>query len=249
MSAYGFLFSVEELEQSATSFYSYPAFRSLFAAVLEADTAGEFSCAVISGDLLLHNLADRIESVRFEGRATRTALHGVGRVERCDPKLFQTLIWDFCDAADHAWHTLDQRTLPDRLGRWDVCSIGLSALDPDTASFVDSELGLLDGYLGAFEVDAGNPIQQRVMIGGLPHAFDYVRRSLLFDPWSSEDPLDPPPLTRHGDEWWVGFPFTRIDYRDETEREAAPAWPRAEFVGPRRRFGRDSFAAPRANTS
>jgi hypothetical protein len=229
MPAFGFLFSIEQLERRAIGPYSSPAFRPLFAAVLQADSAGDFSCCVISGDLLLHNLAYRIGSVRFEGRATKTALRGVEHVEQGDPKLFQTLIWDFCDALGHAWHSLDQQAMPDHLAQWDIYAIGLSALDPSAASFIDGELRRQDAYLGAFEVDSGNPIQQRVMIGGLPHAFDYVRRSLLFDPWATEDPFDPPPLTRHGDEWWVGLPLADVEYRDDAQRVTAPQLPSSEL--------------------
>ncbi len=197
----------------------------------EADK-GTAAFGVLLGDLLLDNLAYKVARVSLSGKSDKWGYEGVSTRSEGDLELFQTLIWDFCDAIAGRWHSLDLESLPEVLGHRDVFVVALSALDPGLRGKVDAGLRDHEFYLGAFEVDPGNPIQQRVTGGGLVHDCDYRSRSLFFSPWESEEPLDPPPLNRHGDEWFADLPFAEVRYyADEElwgeEEEKAPAWPTA----------------------
>jgi hypothetical protein len=225
----GFFFDVETLDELSPGGYDRPALTALFAAVLACDDEGA-SFQVREGDLLLHNLAYTTAKVTFTGKGDATGYDGVAVRSEGDTKLFQTLIWDFCDALEDRWHSFDQASLPRALGRRDIFAIALSALPLKLREAVDSSLRGREFYLGGFEVDPGNPVQQRVTGGGLIHFSDYRERALLFDPWQSEEPLDPPPLDPHGDEWFGSLPFAAVRYMTEEEYGNAglvPGWPTA----------------------
>jgi hypothetical protein len=229
VSACAFLFSIEDLEKGGAGIYSSPAFRALFRGILRHDEGGGARFRVLAGDLLFHDVAYSIQRVRFEAREARYSLHGLERTYGGDRKLLQTLIWDFCDSLEYGWYSLDQQRLPYHLGHDNLFAIAVSFIDRRLAAAIDADLTAADPYLGAFAVDAGNPIHQRVTVGTLPHSFDYIERSLVFDPSRSEDPFDPPPLTRHGDEWWVGLSFTAVRYRYDDEQLELANWPSAEL--------------------
>lgn len=223
---HAFLFSIERLERAADGNYAVPAYRPLFESILEADAEAIASFRVFTGDVLLHNLAYKTGAVAFEGKVTRHGFIGTTRTERGDPALFQTVVWDFCDSLGAGWTTIDLEALADRLFVWDVFGVALSSTERALVAAVDSCLQTDDGYLGAFAVDVGNPIQLGATSRSLPHHFDYWDRSLVFDPLRSEDPFDPPPLTRHGDEWWVGLPLKAVRYLREEDTRPNP-WPSA----------------------
>jgi hypothetical protein len=225
-----FMFSVDRLEEVALGGYDGPALKALFWGLLEVDEGAEFQ--VLLGDLLLHNLAYKVAKVTLSGKSSEWGFDGVSTRSEGDLDLFQTLIWDFCDAIADRWHSLDLGALPAVLGHRDVFVVALSALDKDLRKKVDASLRGHRFYLGAFEVDPGNPVQQRVTGRGLVHACDYRSRSLFFSRWESEEPLDPPPLVQHGEEWFVGLPFAEVRYHEEEElweerEEKVPGWPEA----------------------
>lgn len=231
MPAYAFLFSIAQLEIAADDLrrasYADPAKRPFFLALLDVDTDPRAICQVRHGDVLLHNLAYKVSEVRYSGKKTKYGREGIAHTSAGDPTLYQTLIWDFCDSVHSAWTSLDTTSLADRFAKWDVYGIAVSALEEDVACGVDDRMAEYPAYLGGLQVDLGNPVHRRVLAGGLIHDFDYVQRSLVFDPWESEDPIDPPPLERHGDEWWIGLPLTAVRYWEdgETLRDELPDWP------------------------
>ena len=226
--AVAFMFSVDRLEEVALGGYDGPALKALFSGLLEVDEGAAFQ--VLLGDLLLHNLANKVSKVSLSGKSSEWGFEGVSTRSEGNLDLFQTLIWDFCDAIADRWHSLDLGALPTVLGHRDVFVIALSALDPELRGHVDSSLREHSFYLGAFEVDPGNPVQQRVTGGGLVHDCDYHLRSLFFSRWESEEPLNPPPLIQHGEEWFADLPFDEVRYYEEEElwgerEERVPGWP------------------------
>jgi hypothetical protein len=65
----------------------------------------------------------------------------------------------------------------------------------------------------------------------LIHRSDYHDGWLFFDPLDSEEPFDPPPLNRHGDEWYVDLGFDGYRYLTDDERAEeclVPPWPPSE---------------------
>jgi hypothetical protein len=222
-----FLFDREQLVEADSWAYRAPALNALVAATLDVDRAATVCFELRQGDILLHNLAYRTTGVdsSVNERGTRTT----SRSTAGDVDLYGTLIWDLSDSLKERWHSLDLSLLEQRLGRLEVSAVSISALGAAERGEIDVALRRFAPYLGAFAPDPGNPIHRQVAERTLIHECDYVRRSLLFDPWKSEDPLDPPSLNRHGDEWYADLPLAGVRYLDETDRAdpCAPPWPDA----------------------
>jgi hypothetical protein len=215
-----FYFSIEGLEGVADGSYNLPALIATFTALLEADEDGEAAFELRQGDLLLHNLCYIPARVEYEVKTVGTRTHrSLATHTTADTDLFKTLIWDLDDALAGAWRTLDSDTLFRAVGYRDVYVLTMSDLAPRLRDHVDHRLRSEPFYLGAFEADPGNPIQRHISVDTLIHRSDYRQRWLLFDPWSSEDPLDPPPLDLHGEEWYLGLDFAGVRYLTPEERE------------------------------
>lgn len=233
MPALAFLFDVEVLEEHSPSSYNLQPLKSFFELLLELEAKASFDFELLQGDLLLSNLAYAPTRVRMEHKpdgSTSVATHTSG-----DKKLYETLIWDFCDSMEDRWHTVVSADLTASLGRTEVFALAVSDLPLEAATEIDDGLSAVEAYLGAFEIDLGNPIQRRVTAGGLVGDFLYRNGSLLFDPWHSEEPLDPPPLERHGEEWFIPLGFDEIRYMTSEEWEAwqrTTMWPIVE-ISPR----------------
>jgi hypothetical protein len=210
-----FLFDREQLAEAESWGYHTPALRAVIAAVLDADTDASESFELRFGDLLLHNLAYKTTGV--ESGTSRPGTRSIATSTAGDTDLYRTLIWDFSDSIGERWHSADLQLLDERLGRLEVSAISLSFLLARQRQKVDAALRHAPFYLGAFEPDAGNPIHWYVAEESLIHECDYLDRSLLFDPWRSEDPFHPPPLVRHGDEWYAPLPLNEVRYKTGAE--------------------------------
>ncbi len=224
-----FLFRIEELERVGAWNYAIPACTPIFRAVLEIDQGAEAAFRVFSGDFLLHNLAYRTSRAEFTGRRSRHGHEGVRVTRTANVPLYRTMVWDLCDALEEQWHTLDLGRLADELFHPNLFAISFSSGDHDLAAGIDARLASEPGYLGACSIDPGNPLHVSATLHTLPLAFTYARRAMLYDPWGSEDPLNPPPLNRHGDEWWSGLPFDAVRYATDAERQELALWPASEL--------------------
>jgi Domain of unknown function (DUF6883) len=224
-----FLFDTEQLVGIEPMAYRRPALKAVLSAVLAADVDRKARFQLRQGDVLLHTLAYTVSGVEFKpgAKANTTSIS-----EQGDTDLYRTLIWDFCDVLGERWHSLDLDLLAQKLGHIDVTAIGLSALDLRQREAVDDLLNASVQYLGGFEPDPGNPVQRFVSKDSLILACDYQDGTLLFDPWESEDPFDPPPLSPHGEEWFDGLPLSGVRYKTEeelAEQTLVPPWPSEEF--------------------
>jgi hypothetical protein len=229
------LFEIEGLEEQGSP-YHHPALRLFFESLLAVDEKATMAFELRQGDLLLDNLAYAPSRVRLEHHpdgSTSIATHKQGDVD-----LYATLIWDFCDALEDRWHSTDSAQLTRALSETGVYALAASALDLDSARRIDLGLRDVPYYLGAFELDPGNPVQQRVTGGGLINDLSYRDRTLIFDPWQSDNPADPPPLDPHEEEWFNGLEFAEVRYMTSeeliSEQKTAP-WPTGELSSRGRR--------------
>jgi Domain of unknown function (DUF6883) len=221
-----FLFRVEELERAGKWSYAIPAYKPMFEAILRLDEEGRATFAVLSGDFLLYNLAYRTSAMSFSGKRSKHGYEGIRTTKSADIPLYKTLIWDLCDALEEQWHTLDVDELADELFRPNLFAVVLSRPSDEIARGVNDHLRGERAFLGAFAVDTGNPVQQRVTVGLLPRVFVYMQRILLYETWRSGDPFNPPPLDPNGHEWWSDLEFAEVRYGD-AEIANLPAWPRS----------------------
>lgn len=142
--------------------YSYGSvFDAAFLKALSAaDSAGRTNSGVFRGDVLVRNLTTKITAVsKGENRS--------GRQQSYDKNLLSTIIWDLADSLAGQWNTVDQEYFPLILGGGNVHCISVPNLPVELKAEIDERLRDTNGYLGAIEVDLGNPIQRSIFIDWL----------------------------------------------------------------------------------
>lgn len=133
---------------------------AFLAALSSADPAGRTNSSVLRGDALVHHLATKLTGVsKSERRSSSRQSH--------DRDLLSTVIWDIADSLAGQWHTLDPDAFPLLLGRHSVHCISTPTISRYLIANIDGSLRGSRGYLGAIEVDLGNPIQRFLFIDRL----------------------------------------------------------------------------------
>lgn len=122
-----------------------------------ADALGETKTAVLRGDILLSTLAQKVSDVSSDGRGTS---HTISH----DMNVYKTVIWDLVDAIASQWTTLDLESFSSVLGRHSIHCLCAPTLSLQLAEAIDGTLTATNGYLGALEIDMGNPVQRRLFI-------------------------------------------------------------------------------------
>lgn len=121
------------------------------------DPGGQTRSSILRGDALVDELATKITAVSEEGRrSSQTQSH--------DMEVYRTVIWDLADAISQQWITVDPETFPLILGKGGVHCISVPTLPTTFRDNIDRLLKKTHGYLGAIDVDLGNPIQQKLFI-------------------------------------------------------------------------------------
>lgn len=136
-------------------------FASAFLRALSAvDPCGTVQSRVLRGDAFVQTLCTRI--TRVDGGST-----GGSWTQGYDMDLYRTVIWDLVDALSEQPNTLDLETLPFALAQSRVYCLVLPTIQTSYGDQIDARLRGTTGYLGAFEIDLGNPVQLTVFIEGL----------------------------------------------------------------------------------
>ena len=148
--------------------YFDPAFlRALLAADIESVTCSRIK----RGDAMIAHMVRRIAAISHsERRSSHTVDH--------DMDLYKTIIWDLTDALKQQWHTLDLDASAMTLGNHSVHCIMLPTLSSECRDLIDKSLRTVVGYMGAFEIDPGNPVY-----GTYPAICSFMTVQLLTDEW------------------------------------------------------------------
>jgi hypothetical protein len=138
-----------------------------------SDPTGRSHSSVLRGDVLLHKLATVSERFLFEGRCPGTS-------ETLDTHIFGALISDFLNDLEHQWNTLDLDALGSLLASRNVYCLCLLSLEATLRESIDRHLRATGGYIGAVEIDLGNPFQRYFFaMALLEHAVIVAGRVLL----------------------------------------------------------------------
>jgi len=122
-------------------------------AVSGADPRGLSQTSVFRGDALIATLAEKVTEVSSTAR-------GSSHTRSHDMDVYRTVVWDLADALFGQWRTVDPDTFPLILAKMEVHCICVPTLRPEFRQTIDSNLRGSRGYLGAIELDLGNPIRR-----------------------------------------------------------------------------------------
>ena len=93
--------------------------------------------------------------------AVNKASDGRGLAFGYDIPLYETIIWDLIDALSDQWHTLVLDAVAMIIANHNLHCIMLPDLPTAFRGAIDQSLRPVTGYLGAFEIDPGNPVQRQ----------------------------------------------------------------------------------------
>jgi hypothetical protein len=153
-----FLFNADA--DGVSSYYGGEFDPAFIRAVSTADPNGTTQSSVLRGDILIGAICERVTAV---ARKPKTSSHTV----RHDMDLYRTIIWDLTDSFAGQWHTIDLETFPMILGGRNVYCITAATLPVELRQNIDAMLWSTNGYLGAVEIDLGNPIQKKLFVDHL----------------------------------------------------------------------------------
>jgi len=125
----------------------------LLAALSAADPDGRTRSRLLTGLPTLHSLADRVTGVSAHAK-------GGGRRQSNDLDTYKYLVFEWLDSLNSVWNTIDAEKGVEVFRLLTGECVTLVTLDPAVRTITDRSLRALPGYVGAFEIDPGNPIHR-----------------------------------------------------------------------------------------
>ena len=157
--AFAFLFNSSH--PTAPSWYGGRFDPAFLAAMKAADPSSMSESWLLRGDLLLHNLATRITSVRNDERGQS---HTVGY----NSASIKTVVFDFLEWTKEPPNRFDHRKIEAALTRMHIAHcITAVSLTMDVAAAIDTGLRSDNLYLGMAAIDLGNPVMVTLLINYL----------------------------------------------------------------------------------
>lgn len=150
-------------------------------ALSEADPEGRTCCQVRVGLPMLPAAAERTTAVRAYRR-------GGGRTLSHDVDTYKYLVWDWIDSLAAGWSTLDPDRGSEIFRRHTGECVTLSGLIPAVRQSIDDRLKSTPGYVGAFEIDRGNPVHRGAFMKGLIHGASVMDGAIVQDLSVEGDP-------------------------------------------------------------
>lgn len=151
--AFVFLFD----SQAEAASYSYgEVYAQFFMESLSAsDPQGETNSRILHGDAMPHHLCTRVKAVSNAGN-TQSLTQGY------DMELYRTIMWDLADSFSVQWNSVDVDRLPQYLHHGRTYCLVLPSAPARLGEALDKTLKKKSGYLGAVEIDLGNPLHIRL---------------------------------------------------------------------------------------
>lgn len=106
---------------------------------------------IYSGDVLLHTLCEQISEVKKTGSTTSI-------LKTADKELYVTLLTEFVQSIKSRYNTILEKDLYRLIARHNIYSVILTNYQQDLCEKDDYLLKGFSGYIGAFEIDMGNPL-------------------------------------------------------------------------------------------
>ena len=126
---------------------------SVLAALSTADPKGHTWSRLMTGLPMLRTLAKRTTAVHASGRSS-------GHTESHDVDTYKYVVWKWLESLQHGWSSVDSEAGSEIFRLHSGECVTLVALAPAVRIAIDQQLRSTPGYIGAFEIDAGNPLHR-----------------------------------------------------------------------------------------
>jgi len=126
---------------------------AVLAALSAADPDGCTRSRFMTGLPMLHSLAKRTTAVHASSRSS-------GHTESHDVDTYKFVVWKWLDSLQHGWSSVDPDAGSEIFRLHTGECVTLVTLDPAIRARIDQQLRTTPGYVGAFEIDPGNPLHR-----------------------------------------------------------------------------------------
>ncbi len=138
------------------------------------------------GDVSAHQLASRATHLSIAAAGKKGGLSDFSTTYETDLRALKTIVGDFADSVKHAWHTVDLLELPRRLGSTNVFCLTAYPMPLSVVQNIDTVLKFFSPYIGAIDVDAGNPLHLS-LFSQLPDCAYFDRGTLFRSRWATDE--------------------------------------------------------------
>jgi hypothetical protein len=145
---------------------------AVLSALVSGDASRSLRTRIYRGDLLFSRLCQRIFSVSATAEQTSCTVDH-------DSDLYATVAWDLIDSAQAMWHSLDLESAAIALVSAPTHCVTVAQLPHSIRDAMDEHIRGTSGYLGAMEVDAGNPVHAALFLDMLVYDAAYERGALI----------------------------------------------------------------------
>ncbi len=123
-------------------------------ALREVDRSDQTHARLKVGLPMLASFAGHTSAVSISERSS-------SHTQSYDMDTYRSLLWDFRNALEKGWHTVNPDDAMNVVGRRECECIALTALPVDLRDNLNTLLARIPGYCGAFELDIGNPVHRQ----------------------------------------------------------------------------------------
>ncbi|ACB28311.1 hypothetical protein Mrad2831_6391 (plasmid) [Methylobacterium radiotolerans JCM 2831] len=170
--ACAFLFdgSAEDVGDPPLAFFV----EAVLKALSEVDPNGCVQSRFMTGLPMLHTLTTRTTEVHVvENRS--------GHTEAYDMDTYKYIIWEWLDSLNLTWSTINLEAGAKIFLKHTGECVTLVSLDPAIRARVDAALRATPGYVGAFEIDPGNPLHRIGFVEKLSYAAAILNGTVVQD--------------------------------------------------------------------
>lgn len=214
-----FIFDADHVSfaKSGVDDYGTPCEDAFLQALAASDEARECCSQVRRGDVLARNLALRLKRfVRVEeARQKERSALSESRHYGVDPRALAVVVGDLADSLNSLWCSVDLAELPHRLTATNVYCLAVFPMRLSLVKRIDERLRSYQPYVGAVELDAGNPIHVRLFSHLLECIYFSGRKMCVSRWWTGEG------VHEFGSDPTRCFDLVELPY-DDFQRTAPP---------------------------
>lgn len=231
-----FLFDADHTSFVHSKVYNYgtPCESAFLRALAASDEGHDCRARVRRGDVLARDLASKLERLVMvpDAARKRRSDSSESRHYATDRRALATVIGDLANSLKSLWSSVDLAELPRRLAATNVYCLSAFPIELPLVKRIDARLKDYPPYIGAVELDAGNPVHIRVF-SHLLECVSFAAGKMYVSRWDTDEGV-----YEFGSEPSNYFKVIELPY--EEFQRTAPPFPAASSLS-----GRGTVSAKR----
>lgn len=185
-----FLFDANHTSFEISKIYNYgtPCEEAFLGALATSDDAHECCARVRRGDVLVTKLASKLKRLVMvpDAAQQRQGDASVSRHYATDQRALATVIGDLADSLGSLWRSVDLTQLPRCLYETNVYCLAAFPMKLSLVQRIDKKLKNYPPYIGATELDVGNPVHVR-LFSQLCECVYFLEGNICVSRWDTDE--------------------------------------------------------------